>query len=98
MGIVMQDSDMDKHAIKVLLSDTRILIIRLLKERKMMATELVSIIGIRKNSICKHLKMLRKAGYVERVKDNKHKWVYYQLTEKGMAMITSRQTYFNIIL
>ena len=97
-GIAMQDLVMDKNVITALLSDTRILIIKSLKVRKMMVTELVSIIGIEKNSVCKHLKKLAEAGFIERVKDTKHKWVYYQLTEKGREIILSGYTHFDIII
>ena len=94
----MQDLVMDKNVITALLSDTRILIIKSLKDRKMMVTELVSIIGVEKNSVCKHLKKLAKAGFIERVKDSKHKWVYYQLTEKGKEILLSGHTHFDIII
>lgn len=80
---------LDKDTIRVVLSETRLNILKLLNKRRMMATELVATMGIKKNAVCKHLKKLIKAGLVQRVDDEKHKWIYYQLTPEGSSLIAS---------
>lgn len=86
----MRDTDkFDKDTIRVILSITRLKMLKLLKKRRMMAAELVATMGIKKNAVCKHLKKLIKAGLVKRMDDDKHKWIYYQLTPEGTMLISS---------
>lgn len=86
---MQEHTKLDKDTIRVVLSETRLNILKLLNKRRMMATELVATMGIKKNAVCKHLRKLIKAGLVQRVDDEKHKWIYYQLTPEGSSLIAS---------
>jgi DNA-binding HxlR family transcriptional regulator len=67
---------------KVVDSQTRLEIIKSLKDRNKTLSELSRELGISKPSIYRHLKILYFYGIVERIK-NGNKFVYYRLTEKG---------------
>ena len=79
---------------EVLLSKTRIRILKLLKERRRILSDLAKELGLSKSTVHEHLKKLEEAGLVKRVDDG-HKWIYFELTEKGSSLfhpVTKRIT------
>jgi len=74
---------------KVLSSDTRRKILRLLSERNHNITEVSQKLGIAMPTAKEHLELLKQAGLVE-VADEQRKWKYYRLTRKGSELVSMR--------
>ncbi len=79
---------------EVLLSKTRIRILKLLRERKMILSEIAKKLKLSKSTVHEHLRKLEEAGFIKRIDDG-HKWIYFELTEKGISLFhpsTKRMT------
>ncbi len=81
--------ELDGGMIKLLSSDTRVRIIRLLGERRHTPSELSRKLGKSPSTVVEHLKKLEKHGLVRRV-SGKNKWVYYELTPEGRKLIDKK--------
>lgn len=77
---------LDSSSFKALASETRVHILKELGKKRSTASELAKILGMSVQAASEHLENLRVAGLVERV-DEGRKWVYFQLTEKGKAVV-----------
>jgi DNA-binding transcriptional ArsR family regulator len=77
---------LDKKMFEVLSSDTRRKILVELKTHPLTVTDLSRIIGIQKSAVFEHLQILTDVGLVYK-KDSDNKFVYYDLTENGKAII-----------
>ncbi|VVB89796.1 Helix-turn-helix domain protein [uncultured archaeon] len=88
----------EKKVADAVLSDCRIKILRNLSNRRMTAAELTHKIGVQKNAIYKHLDKLLDAQIVRRIEDDERKWVYYELTEKGSAIVSSKRVQIFVII
>lgn len=88
----------DKKIADAVLSDCRIKILKNLGQRRMTAAEITHKIGVQKNAIYKHLDKLLDAQIVRRIDDDERKWVYYELTEKGSAIVSSKRLQIFVII
>ena len=77
---------LDRDTFKALASQTRVSILKSLDSRRKTASELSHELGTTVQGISEHLHSLQQAGLVER-KESGRKWVYYQLTSKGNAVL-----------
>jgi len=77
---------LDTASFKALSSDTRRKMIERLGKRRMTVTELAKSLDVSKSTAHEHLSRLSKAELVEKVDDD-HKWVYYQLTDRGSELL-----------
>jgi len=78
------DYTIDKTTIDSLSSDTRILILSSLRDRKKTNAELAKELSLTPPTIHHHLELLKKANLV--ISDeNDHKWIYNDLTPFGRA-------------
>ncbi|MEA2053592.1 MAG: winged helix-turn-helix domain-containing protein [Candidatus Thermoplasmatota archaeon] len=78
---------LDKKAMKVLASESRIKILKRIDERKRRTvSQLSRDMNLDKSTVHKHLKQLVDAGFVNKL-DGNNIWVYYQLTGKGKPWI-----------
>jgi len=77
---------LDKETFKVLSSDTRVEILKLLRKRRMTLSELAKFLGMSVSSVKEHLDNLCKADLIKQL-DEGHKWKYYQLTGKGKEIV-----------
>lgn len=77
---------LDKSTFKALASENRIAILKSLDKRRKTASELSHELGTTVQGISEHLQSLQQAGLVER-QENERKWVYYNLTGKGSAVL-----------
>ncbi len=90
--------EVDRETIKALASESRLNILKNLGERRKMPAELQRSLGLSASTIVEHLSTLEKTGLVKRIETG-HKWVYYELTEKGQALVQPRfPTKFVIVL
>jgi len=81
--------ELSKKELKILLCDSRIKILKSLKERRKTVAELSRELNLSKSTIHEHLAKLMEIGFVERKTNPNRKWVYYELTEKGHSFLRS---------
>ena len=81
--------ELSKKELKTLLCDSRIKILKSLKERRKTVAELSRELDLSKSTIHEHLAKLMEIGFVERKTNPNRKWVYYELTEKGRSFLRS---------
>lgn len=77
---------LDREAFKVLASDTRIEMLKILAERKKTLTDLSQQMGLSPSTVKEHLDRLVDAGLIEYL-DRGTKWKYYVLTSKGKSVV-----------
>jgi len=77
---------LDREALLLLSSETRMEILRSIADRRKTLSELSKEIGISKSSVKEHLEKLEKAGLIRRV-DEGRKWIYYEITEEGAKIV-----------
>ncbi len=81
--------ELSKKELKTLICDSRIKILKSLKERRKTVAELSRELNLSKSTIHEHLTKLVEIGFVERKTNPNRKWVYYELTEKGHSFLRS---------
>jgi len=77
---------LDRKAFGALAVDSRVKILKALRERRKMLTELANELNLSPSSTKEHLEILVAAGLIERIDDG-HKWKYYALTKKGAEIV-----------
>lgn len=93
------DIPIDVDLIKVLASDTRRDILRLLGGRRRTLSELAEALGLKKATILEHLEKLTAADLVRRIDDGERIWIYYELTRRGDRLVhPQRTTRFYLIM
>jgi len=83
--------------IKVLDSKARVEILRLLSRRRATISELSRTLGMSKSTVQYHILKLNERGFVIR-KEDKRKWVYYELSEKGHRVLRYRKLNVALLL
>ncbi|MBI4150954.1 winged helix-turn-helix transcriptional regulator [Candidatus Woesearchaeota archaeon] len=91
------DITLDRESFKALAAETRIKILKSLHQRRKMQSELAAELEMKDPSVNEHLTALVKAGLVVK-KDDGHKWKYYELTQKGKAILDPEEKRFFITL
>jgi ArsR family transcriptional regulator, arsenate/arsenite/antimonite-responsive transcriptional repressor len=76
----------DRTTIDSLSSDTRVLILSSIRNRKKTNADLAKELSLKPSTIHHHLERLKEAGLVESAEDG-HKWIYYDLTLFGRALL-----------
>ena len=77
---------LDSSSFKALASETRVLILKELDKKRCTASEIAKSLGISVQAASEHLENLRVAGLVAQA-DEGRKWFYFDLTEKGKAVL-----------
>lgn len=78
--------EIDRKTLKALSTDSRMDILKSLGERRKFSSELSKELGLAPSTIVEHLKVLEDTSLIQR-KDTGHKWIYYELTEKGRNLV-----------
>ena len=87
MLIQEEELVLDKKELRVLSSDTRMQILKLLANRNYTVSELAKKLNYSKSTIHEHINKLLEAGLIERVDSGfANKWVYYKLSKKGSQL------------
>lgn len=81
--------EIDRKTLKALSADTRIDILKCLKNRRKMPSELSKELSLAPSTVIEHLNKLETAGLVRR-EDTGHKWIYYNLTDKGRSLVAPK--------
>lgn len=89
---------LDPATIKILASDTRLALLRLLRERRMTLTEMAAATSLHKATVLEHLERLHEAGLVKRHDDPERIWVYYELTRRGSRIVNPGRTRFYLLV
>ncbi|MFH1256936.1 MAG: winged helix-turn-helix domain-containing protein [Candidatus Diapherotrites archaeon] len=82
----MSQITLSKNEFKVLSSDTRVNILKLLKERNHTLSELAQKLSMASPSIKQHLDLLVTSQLIEQL-DEGRKWKYYRLSRKGKELV-----------
>jgi DNA-binding transcriptional ArsR family regulator len=78
--------EIDRKTLKALAADTRLDILKSLKTRRKMPSELSKELSLAPSTVIEHLNKLEKANLVKR-EETGHKWIYYNLTNKGKSLV-----------
>ncbi|MEM5778209.1 MAG: metalloregulator ArsR/SmtB family transcription factor [Candidatus Aenigmatarchaeota archaeon] len=78
--------EIDRKTLKALAADTRLDILKSLGKRRKMPSELAKELNLATSTIVEHLNKLEEANLVKK-EETGHKWIYYNLTEKGESLI-----------
>lgn len=81
--------EFNRQILKAVSAEARLKMLKCLKSRKKMPSELSREIGLSPSTVIGHLKNLEGAGLIRRIETG-HKWVYYELTDKGAGMVQPR--------
>lgn len=82
---------------KLLSSDTRVQILKLLDARARTGTELGKDLGLEKSTVHQHLERLVEGGLVHRREDDRL-WVYYDLAPRGRRLLHPPRSGFTLLL
>ena len=88
---------LDRKSFEALAVETRIRILKSLKERRKTLSEIATEQKMSVSGIKEHLETLEEAGLIEK-KDDGHKWKYYELTKKGAGIVAPRELRVWILL
>jgi len=88
---------LDRKSFEALAVDSRIRILKSLKERRKTLSEIASEQEMSVSGIKEHLETLEKVGLILK-KDDGHKWKYYELTKKGSDIVAPRELRVWILL
>lgn len=81
--------EIDRKTLKALAADTRLEILKSLSKRRKMPSELSKELSLAASTVIEHLNRLEEAGLIRR-EETGHKWIYYQLTDKGESLVKPR--------
>jgi len=88
----------DRDVLKVLSTDTRMDILKLLKEGERTPSFVAKKLGKSDATIVEHLQTMMDVGLVKKTSAPGKKWVFYSLTEKGEGIASSKTKNLVIIL
>ncbi len=88
---------LDRKSFEALAVDTRVKILKSLKERRKTLTEIAKEQDMSVSGIKEHLSVLERVGLIEK-KDDGHKWKYYELTKKGRGIVGPKELKVMILL
>ena len=88
---------LDRKSFEALAVDTRVRILKSLKERRKTLSEIAEEQDMSVSGIKEHLAVLEKVGLIEKIDDG-HKWKYYELTKKGKEIVGPKELRVWILL
>ena len=88
----------DRDVLKVLSTETRMDILKMLSKGNQTPSFIGKKLGKRSSTIVEHLDILKKACLVKKLESPGKKWVFYSLTEKGDGIVSSKSRRLIIIL
>ena len=86
----MDEIVLDKRTFEALAMESRIKILKALKERRKTQSELSKELALAPSTVSEHLEKMLDASLIARKKDH-HKWIYYELTEKGQHILSPQK-------
>jgi DNA-binding transcriptional ArsR family regulator len=89
---------LDPATFKVLASDTRLDILRMLDGRPRTVSELGRDMRLNKATVFEHLQVLVQAELIQKIEREGSKWVYYKLNWKGQNLLHPENTTIFVLL
>lgn len=89
--------ELDVKVLKALGSETRLTIIKNLKQRRMTLTELSTRLDMHASTVKEHLDSMARAGLVEH-QDEGRKWKYYSLTQDCKLLLSPYPSEIRILI
>ncbi len=86
----MDEIVLDRRTFEALAMESRVKILKALKERRKTQSELSKELSLAPSTVSEHLEKMLDAGLIARKKDH-HKWIYYELTEKGQHILSPQK-------
>lgn len=80
---------LDKKALGALSSEKRIVILKLLIDKKMILSDISMQLNLQKSTVHEHLNRLVESGLVNRIEREGYKWVFYEITQKGLKVLNN---------
>ena len=77
---------LDSKSFEAISVDTRIRLLKALSQRRKTLSELSEELSMSVSGVKEHIENLENAALIRRVDDG-HKWKYYELTDKGVAVV-----------
>ena len=87
----MNEVTLDRKTFEALAIDSRVNILKSLKQRRKTQAELSKEMKLAASTISEHLDKMLNAELIRREEQGK-KWIYYALTEKGRSIVEPRQS------
>ncbi len=81
---------LEQKALEALASETRVGVLKALRDRQKTVTQLSRALAIDKGAVFRHLQKLGEGRLVE--KDDSHSFTYYRLTWQGRAVVSPQDT------
>ena len=88
---------LDRRSFEALAVDSRVRILKSLKERRKTLSEISQEQGMSVSGVKEHLENLEAAGLIKKIDDG-HKWKYYELTRKGSDIVAPKELKVWILL
>jgi len=88
---------LDKKSFEALAADTRVKILKSLKERRKTLSELSKELKMSVSGTKEHLETLEGAELIVKIDDG-HKWKYYELTKKGSDIVGPKELKVMVLL
>lgn len=85
-------------AIKLLASDTRLNILKLLDTRRMTVSEMSRALSLNKSTVHEHLGKLVEGGLIKRDESEEREWVYYELTKTARYVLQPSSARFVLLM
>lgn len=89
---------LDRDALKLLASDTRMDILKALRARRMTVSELATTLRLQKSTVFEHVAKLVDGGFLTRHDDPAREWVYYELSSKARKLFSPVSTRIVLLL
>ena len=86
----MPEVVLQQKALEALASDSRVTILKDLRDRQKTLTQIARSVGLDKGTVYRHLQRLVEGSLVHR--DDAHSFTYYRLTFQGRAVVVPRET------
>lgn len=81
--------EIDSKTIKALSAETRIRILKMLSANRKIAADISKELELAPSTINEHMKVMENSGLV-RKNDTGHKWIYYEITDKGKNLVAPK--------
>jgi len=88
---------LDRKSFEALAVDSRVRLLKALKQRRKTLTELSAELKLSPSSVKEHLEVLEGTDLIRKM-DEGHKWKYYELTRKGLGIVTPKELRVFVLL
>jgi len=88
---------LNKENIKAISSESRVNILKILSEKQQTLSDLSQLLNLSAPTLKEHLEVLEKVQMIKKLEEGR-KWKYYQITDKGLALLQPERKRIFIVL